>query len=118
MRYFTQRDFDKATPTCSINDMDPELMEMLDIARHFAGIPIIINSAYRDLGWELQSGRDGKSSHTKGVAVDIAVESPRNRFLILNGLMKAGFTRLGISESFIHADIDACLLYTSDAADE
>lgn len=106
-RYFSNREFERATPSCSMEDLSSELLEMLDIARFFAGIPFVINSAYRTLGYELEQGRDGSSSHTKGLAVDIRTQTSRERYLILNGLIKAGFTRLGIGENFIHADIDS-----------
>lgn len=107
MRYFSEEEFKRATPSCSIEDMSSELLEMLDIARFFSGIPYVINSAYRTLGYELEQGRGGSSSHTLGKAVDIRVRNSRERYLILNGLMKAGFTRIGIGKDFIHADIDS-----------
>jgi len=105
-RYFSQSDFDQADPPCSIHDMHPRLLEMLDVARFHAGMPIVITSAYRTVDHELKQGRDGSSSHTKGVAVDIASASSRHRFVIVSALLKAGFRRIGIGPDFIHVDID------------
>lgn len=106
MRYFTERDFDRATPRCKLSDMDPSFMERLDVARFHAGVPFIVNSAYRSKEHELSKGRDGTSSHTKGVAVDLRANNSRARYRILYGLIKAGFTRIGIGDGYIHADLD------------
>jgi len=105
-RYFSNRDFQTAIPSCNIEDMSTDLLEKLDIARYFAGVPFVINSAYRTLGWELDHARDGSSSHTKGFAVDINVKESRYRYLIVKALLKAGFDRIGIHDDFIHVDID------------
>ena len=45
------------------------------------------------------------SSHLKGVAVDIHCTSGPNREKIINGLVHAGFRRIGIAKTFIHADL-------------
>lgn len=105
-KYFSNRDFQNATPSCNMSEVDSELLEMLDIARFFAGIPFIINSAYRTLGWEIQKGRDGSSSHCKGKAVDIRTRNSRERYLIIKGLLHAGFERIGVGDGFVHCDVD------------
>ena len=105
-KYFSESDFKKADPPCSLEQMKPELMEMLDAARFRAGIPFKINSAFRSFGHEILQGRDGSSSHTKGIAVDISATDSTQRFVILEALIHVGFTRLGIHKSFIHCDID------------
>jgi len=46
------------------------------------------------------------SSHLKGYAVDIKCEESPYRYLLVGGLLKAGFKRIGIGKNFIHADID------------
>ncbi len=106
-RYFSQADFDGCQPSCKMEDMDRHFMEQLDQARHFAGIPFVLNSAYRTVEHEKEKGRDGSSSHTKGIAVDIRCHTSRNRFLIVRALIEAGFDRIGIANTFIHADLDA-----------
>lgn len=105
-RFFTQRDFDTAVPRCSIDDMSTRFMTRLDQAREYAGVPFIVNSAYRTIEHEKAKGRDGSSSHTKGIAVDLKAANSRSRYRILQGLLKVGFTRIGIGKGFIHVDED------------
>ncbi len=105
-KYFSEWDFQRANPKCSIKDMDSQTLHMFDIARELAGIPFIVNSAYRDLAHEHSRGRDGSSSHVSGKAMDIRCQDSRSRFLIVNALIQAGFDRIGIANTFIHADND------------
>ena len=88
--------------------MDKTFLHRLDVARYHSGVPYIVNSAFRTLEHEKSKGRDGSSSHTKGMAVDLKATNSRTRFKIIEGLLKAGFTRIGISEDkgFIHVDSD------------
>lgn len=105
-KYFDWRDFERCTPRCSEEQMDDDFMRMLDKAREKAGIPFELNSAYRNVAWERAKGRSGTSSHTKGLAVDIKCLCSYDRFIIVNSLLKVGFKRIGIYESFIHVDSD------------
>ena len=105
-RFFSQTDFDRATPRCSIDDMSVRFMSRLDQAREYAGVPFIVNSAYRTVEHEKAKGRDGTSSHIKGIAVDLKATNSRTRYKILQGLLKVGFTRIGIGKNFIHVDED------------
>lgn len=89
-----------------MEDMDERFMRYLDAARQIAEIPFVINSAYRTVQYEKSKGRDGSSSHTKGLAVDIKCESSRHRFVILDALMRVGFHRFGFGEDFLHVDGD------------
>ena len=90
-----------------INDgnMDPEFLRRLDKARGYAGIPFIVTSAYRSPEHPL-SIKNPRSSHIKGLAVDIKCEDSRTRFIIINALIIAGFNRIGIGKTFIHVDMD------------
>lgn len=105
-RYFSESEFMKAVPSCKLEKMDVGFMNKLDTARHLAGCKFIILSAYRNLAWELTMGRSGTSSHTKGTAVDIRCNNSADRLLIVSALLKVGFKRIGIYESFIHVDED------------
>lgn len=104
--YFDDNDFKKAVPACSIEDMDKNLLFALDYARHEAGIPFIINSAYRSVEWEKSRGRNGLSSHTKGKAVDIRCNCSYDRLIIVKALMNMGLNRIGVYDTFIHVDND------------
>ena len=104
LRYFSDEEFKRATPACSLSDMDEDFMLHLDECRHFAGIPFVINSAYRSVSYEKSKGRSGNSMHTKGLAVDIRCRTNAERYRILASLLVAGFHRIGIGSSFIHVD--------------
>jgi len=81
------------------------LVRKLDVAREVAGIPFIITSGYRCGVHNKSVGGVNNSPHTKGLAADIAVTSGFNRFRIVQGLIVAGFRRIGIGHTFIHCDI-------------
>ena len=85
--------------------MNVYFLAKLDEAREYAGIPFVINSAYRGPKHPL-SIKNPTSSHIKGLAVDISAKDSRDRFLILDALINSGFTRIGIAGTFIHVDID------------
>ena len=79
---------------------------MLDSMRHRAGLPIILNSGYRCKEYNQKIGASDTSSHTKGLAFDIACSDPEHRYLYLRAALAVGFTRIGIGHNFIHLDID------------
>lgn len=108
-KYFKESEFKACTPRCSMQDMSQQLMYMLDAAREIAGIPFVLNSAYRSKEWDKSKGRTGNSAHTRGLAVDIRCNSNANRYIILTALLRAGFTRIGVGKTYIHADIDNSL---------
>jgi len=92
---------------CGLNfgDMDDGFMLDLHMARANAGVPFRFNSTIRCVEHNKFVG-SGTSSHLKGLAADIEVRSPYERFRILHGLKKAGLTRFGIYKTFIHVDGD------------
>jgi len=87
-------------------NMDANFLHKLDKARALAGMPFIINSAYRSPEHNAKIGGRPNSSHIKGLAVDISVKDSRTRFIILDALIKVGFNRIGIADTFIHVDLD------------
>lgn len=91
---------------CDRCELSPELLGMLDEAREAAGVPFQINSGFRCEAHNAEVGGKPTSSHLGGYAVDIAVPSSPDRFAIIYGLVIAGFKRIGIAKTFIHADID------------
>jgi zinc D-Ala-D-Ala carboxypeptidase len=88
-------------------NMDANFLNKLDEARERAGIPFVINSAYRTPEHNAKIGGKPNSSHLKGLAVDISVTNSRQRFIVLNALLDVGFTRIGIADTFIHVDLDS-----------
>tara|TARA_R110002111_G_scaffold219870_2_gene282024 strand:- start:564 stop:887 length:324 start_codon:yes stop_codon:yes gene_type:complete len=87
------------------DNMNADFLNKLDEAREYAGIPFVINSAYRSPTHPL-SIKNPTSSHIKGLAVDISVKDSNTRFKVLDALIAVGFTRIGIANSFIHVDMD------------
>ena len=87
-------------------NMDVDFLAKLDEAREFAGIPFIINSAYRSPEHNAKIGGKPNSSHLRGLAVDIKATDSRTRFTVLNALISVGFNRIGIADTFIHVDLD------------
>ena len=79
-------------------------MKRLDDCREFAGVPFIINSAYRSVEFEKTKNRSGSSMHCQGKAVDIRCITNALRYRILDALIVFGFHRIGIGTNFIHVD--------------
>lgn len=105
-KFFSEGEFKRCTPSCSLQDMKQDFMFRLDAARQMAGIPFVITSAYRPVSWELSKGRTGTSSHTKGLAIDIRCNTDYNRSKIIKALLDVGFTRIGVAKTYIHVDLD------------
>ena len=95
-----------AVPVCQVSDMDSTFLDKLLLAQKVYGKKFKINSAYRSLAWEKSKGRNGRSSHCKGVAVDIGVTNHQQRLYILVALLVTGFRRVGVAKTFIHVDDD------------
>ena len=85
--------------------MDVNFLAKLDEAREYAGIPFIINSAYRS-PTHPESIKNPTSSHIKGLAVDIRARDSSTRGSVLEALRSVGFNRIGIASTFIHVDLD------------
>lgn len=105
-KYFNESEFKACSPACSLQDMKQHTMEKLDAAREMAGIPFVLNSAYRSKKWELSKGRTGTGAHTSGCAVDIRCNTETNRFKIIYSCLAAGFYRIGVGKTYIHVDDD------------
>ena len=104
-KYFSEKEFNRCTPSCSLQDMNQDFMNKLDKLRELSGIPLVINSAFRTIQYEKSKGRNGTSAHVSGVAIDIRCNDSQNRFKVLEGALKLGFRRIGVANSFIHVDI-------------
>lgn len=86
--YFDKDEFDHP------EKMDQEFIAMLDVARGIAKVPFKITSDYRE---------DSKA-HYNGKGVDIAAADGATRFAIVNGAVRAGFTRIGVYDRHVHLD--------------
>ena len=103
-KYFKEDEFNRCSPSCSLQDMKQTTISKLDTARDVAGIPFVLTSAYRSPEHARSKGRSGTGAHTVGRAIDIRCNTSRNRFLVVNALLKAGFKRIGVGKTFVHAD--------------
>jgi len=99
---------------CGALNMNQQFLSKLDLARDIAGIPFVINSGFRCPTHNAQEGGTPDSAHLYGKAADIKADNSRKRFLIIKGLLEAGFDRIGIEldatkdpdDMFIHVDSD------------
>lgn len=108
-KYFKPAEFVRCTPSCKIDDMDPAFLDLLDDVREAAGIPLVLNCAFRSKAWDLAKGRSGNSAHTRGKAVDIRCTTSTNRLKIVKAAILCGIKRIGIGKNFVHLDNDASL---------
>ena len=108
-KYFAPAEFKRCTPSCSIEDMDQRFLDTLDALRAQAGIPLVLNCAYRSVAHEKARGRSGNSAHTKGLAADIRCNSSATRWKIVTAALALGIRRIGIGKSYVHVDIDGAL---------
>jgi uncharacterized protein YcbK (DUF882 family) len=109
LKYFKINEFDSPDLPGSGRNMDSDFLEMLDVARGAAGVSFKINSGYRTQAhhesiYKRLGKKPTRSAHLTGNAADIACNSSRERYKILSALLEAGFTRFGVSDSFIHVD--------------
>ena len=109
-KHFNYDEFDSPLQEGSGQLMSNEFIGMLDAARDLAGVPFKITSGYRieaDIERLRKAGYkvSKNSSHLKGLAADIAC-STEIRYNMLESLLKVGFNRIGIADTFIHVDID------------
>lgn len=106
--YFTESEFKCKCGQCDKGypDMEPVVISRLVDARHLAKVSFILTSAMRCVERNRVEGGSDTSSHLTGWAVDIKATSSATRFYIVRALLLAGFTRIGIAKTFIHADCD------------
>lgn len=112
MLHFELSEFDSPDEIGSGKAMDSNFLDMLDDARGIAGIPFTITSGFRTPSHNayvggVQAGLKSKgSSHLFGYAADIAAPTSRQKYIIIDSLLKAGFNRIGVGKTFIHVDND------------
>jgi len=91
---------------CGLNNMNEDFIFTLDEARDISQIPFKINCGCRCEKHNKDVGGVTDSAHTKGLAVDISISSDSVRFSIVSALLKVGFKRVLLYDTFIHCDMD------------
>ena len=86
--------------------MDVDFVNRLEAARVIAGTAFKITSGYRCPINNRRVGGVSTSAHLVGKAADISANGSVERFAIIRALIAAGFVRIGVSKSYIHADTD------------
>lgn len=93
---------------CGQNFMNPRTFDRFLLARSISGVVYIITSGYRC--WphnnDPDTGGSLTSSHPLGFAGDIKVFDDEHRWMVFYGLQEAGFKRIRVARTFIHADDD------------
>ena len=102
-KYFKLSEF--ACPCCEQHPMDTRLIDLLDSARQVAGVAFKITSGYRCVKHNTAIGGGAKSTHTLGLAADIACADSVSRHAILKALFQVGFQRIEVANRHIHVDI-------------
>lgn len=110
-KWFKQSEFDSPDLEGSGEMMEDGFMNMLDLARDIYGHPMIITSGFRTVAYNKSLRDKGQSasqnsSHLLGWAADIRCTNSRQRFLMIESFLDAGFSRIGIGKDFIHVDCD------------
>ena len=93
-------------PCCKGGGLLTDFHDKLNEARDIAGVPFVLNSAFRCPEHNSAVGGSETSSHMAGLAVDIKAEDSRTRYMILKGLFAVGLHRIGVGKTFIHVDDD------------
>ncbi len=113
LTYFKHSEFNCncGSEDCKGEKMNYAFLDKLDRARGLAEIPFKITSGFRCKEYNEDLIRRNfkasrNSSHLKGLAADISVKDSKSRFIVINSLLLAGFTRIGIADTFIHVDLD------------
>ena len=92
---------------CGENTTANSTKVKLENMRIDAGIPFII-SATRCPAYNRKVGGVKDSTHMtlfdESYGIDIDVENSRDKYILVTSAIRAGFTRIGIAETFIHVD--------------
>lgn len=99
-------DTSKCVPAYCEDALKPELLANLVDLQILSRFKLRISSAFRSPDHEHSRGRDGSSSHCKGLAVDILCKDNLERFCLVDNALRLGFPRIGIAKTFIHLDMD------------
>ena len=108
--YFT--DAELSCSCCGQYVFLPEFLYILNVIRVECGFALPVTSGYRCPKHPVEARKKAAGAHSKGLAVDIAVDRERAHRLIEEA-MRQGIPRIGVNQKgksrFIHLDIDSSL---------
>lgn len=84
--------------------LEPALVLRLMEARKLAMVPFVITEGRATGGSHVAN-----TAHARGLAVDIRAHDSVTRFKMVRALLDAGFTRIGVYDKHVHADVDDSL---------
>lgn len=87
-----------------IAGLAPALVERLIEARRLAMTPFVLTETVANGGSHVEN-----TAHARGLAVDIRAHDSITRFKIVKALLDSGFTRVGVYNLHVHADVDDSL---------
>jgi len=87
-----------------ITGLAPALVLRLTEARKLAMVPFTITEGLGSGGSHVPN-----SAHARGLAVDLRAHDSVTRFKVVKALLDAGFTRVGVYDKHVHADVDDSL---------
>lgn len=88
---------------CGFDKVNMDHVVRLQWARDVAGVPFNVISGCRCEAHNTDEGGTVMSDHLTGEGTDIETPNSNERFRVLEGLIIAGFRRIGIGRTFIHA---------------
>lgn len=91
---------------CGMVGMRSDHMDMLYKARVIAGFPFVVNSGFRCIAHNRRVGGSYNSDHLGGYGTDIRCNDGGTRWAMVEALKEAGFRRIGIARTFVHAGND------------
>ena len=94
-----------ACKCCGKCEVDPKLIEKLQLVRSIVGVPIYINSGYRCDKHNREAGGSSKSQHVLGKAADIRIHNMSVEQMY--NICKGFFNGVGIypDQHFLHVDV-------------
>jgi hypothetical protein len=76
-------------------------MECLQKLRDLIKEPLIVTSGYRDATHPIEAAKRKPGEHSKGKATDVKTDG-KLAYSILKYAPQCGFTRIGVSKTFMH----------------
>lgn len=103
-RNFTRAEF-ACRCGCGQDAVSLELVTKFQKVRDYFG-PLRLTSGFRCPEHNRRQGGVPNSAHLAGLAVDLECTLSLSRYILIARLMEAGFQRIGIGKTFMHADLD------------